>query len=37
VLNDNPQQNTSWSSGSFLRPVSIAPPRLARIGVRLEW
>ena len=33
LLNANPEQNTSWSSGSsFLRPLSIVPPRLARIG-----
>jgi hypothetical protein len=32
VLNDNPEQNTSWSSGSFLRPLSV-PPRLARDSV----
>ena len=38
VLDANPEQNTNWSSGtSFLRPVSIVPPRLARIGVKLEW
>ena len=38
VLNDNLEQNTSWSTGSsFLRPLSIVPPRLARLGVKLEW
>ena len=38
LLNANPEQNTSWSSGpSFLRPLSIVPPRLARLGVKLEW
>jgi hypothetical protein len=38
VLDANPEQNTNWSSGpSFLRPLSIVPPRLARIGVKLEW
>jgi hypothetical protein len=38
LLNANPEQNTSWSSGpSFLRPLSIVPPRVARIGVKLEW
>ena len=38
LLNANPEQNRSWSSGSsFLRPLSIVPPRLARIGVKLEW
>ena len=38
VLDANPEQNTNWSSGpSFLRPLSIVPPRLARIGLKLEW
>jgi hypothetical protein len=37
VLNDDPEQKTSWSSGSFLRPLSIVPPRLARLGVKLDW
>jgi hypothetical protein len=48
VLNANPEQNTSWSSGvfagedgrqqpSFLRPLSIVPPRLARLGLKLDW
>jgi Carboxypeptidase regulatory-like domain/TonB dependent receptor len=38
LLNANPEQNTSWSSGpSFLRPLSIVPPRLARLGVKLDW
>ncbi len=47
VFNDNPEQNTNWSSGllvqdgrerpSFLRPLSIVPPRLARLGVKLDW
>jgi hypothetical protein len=38
LLNANPEQNTSWSSGrSFLRPLSIVAPRLARVGVKLEW
>jgi hypothetical protein len=38
LLNANPEQNTSWSSGSsFLRPLSIVPPRIARIGMKLAW
>jgi hypothetical protein len=38
LLNANPEQNTSWSSGaSFLRPLSIVPPRLGRVGMKLEW
>jgi hypothetical protein len=38
LLNANPEQNINWSSGeSFLRPLNIVPPRLARVGARLEW
>ena len=38
LLNANAEQNTSWSSGSsFLRPLSIVPPRLVRVGMKLEW
>jgi hypothetical protein len=38
LLNGNAEQNANWSSGSsFLRPLSIVPPRLARLGAKLEW
>lgn len=38
LLNANPEQNISWLSGpTFLRPLSIVPPRIARIGVKVEW
>jgi hypothetical protein len=38
LLNANPEQNVNWSSGnSFLRPLSIVSPRMARIGLRLDW
>jgi hypothetical protein len=38
MLNDNAEQNTSWSSGSsFLQPLSIVSPRIARVGVKIEW
>jgi hypothetical protein len=38
MFNANPAQNLSWSSGaSFNRPLSIVPPRLARIGVKLNF
>jgi hypothetical protein len=38
LLNANAEQNTIWSSGaSFLRPLNIVPPRVARVGVKLEW
>jgi hypothetical protein len=37
-FNANPEQNVIWSSGSsFLRPVSILSPRIARIGAKLDW
>jgi hypothetical protein len=38
LLNANPEQNINWSSGpSFLRPLNIVAPRIARIGAKLEW
>ena len=38
MLNANPEQNITWSSGtSFLQPLNIVPPRLARIGAKFEW
>ena len=38
TLNANPEQNISWVSGpSFLRPLTIVPPRIARIGLKLDW
>jgi outer membrane receptor protein involved in Fe transport len=38
IFNTNPEQNTNWSSGpSFLQPLSIVAPRIARVGVKLEW
>jgi hypothetical protein len=38
IFNANPEQTTNWSSGpSFLQPLIIVPPRLARVGVKLEW
>ena len=37
LLNANPEQTTSWSSGTFLRPLSIVPPRIARVGMKLDW
>lgn len=37
-LNANPEQNTIWASGpSFLRPVTIVPPRIARVGMTFDW
>ncbi len=38
MFNENPAQNLQWSSGTaFDRPLSIVPPRLARIGVKLNF
>jgi hypothetical protein len=37
LLNANPEQTTSWSSGTFLRPLSIVPPRIARLGMKFDW
>ena len=38
LLNSNPEQSLGWSSGqSFLRPLSIVPPRMARIGAKIDW
>jgi hypothetical protein len=38
MFNANPEQNLQWSSGtSYNRPLSIVPPRLARIGVKVNF
>jgi hypothetical protein len=38
LFNANPEQTVSWASGpSFLRPLSIVPPRIARVGMQVEW
>jgi hypothetical protein len=38
VLNSNAEQNIVWASGaSYLRPTAIVPPRIARIGAKLNW
>jgi hypothetical protein len=38
MSNANPAQNLQWSSGTaFNRPLSVVPPRLARIGVKLNF
>ena len=37
-LNVNPEQNAIWSSGaSFLRPLTIVSPRIARVGLNVNW
>jgi hypothetical protein len=38
LFNSNPAQNLQWSSGtSYNRPLSVVPPRLARIGVKVNF
>jgi hypothetical protein len=38
MFNTNAEQVITTSSGaSWLRPISITPPRIARIGFRAEW
>ena len=38
VFNANPEQNITWASGaSFLRPTDIVPPRVLRIGAKVNW
>jgi hypothetical protein len=37
ALNANPEQNVSWETRSFLRPVVIVPPRIVRVGFTLDW
>ena len=38
MFNANPAQNLQWSSGtSYNRPLSIVPPRLARISAKLNF
>ena len=38
LFNANPEPNVVWSSGpTFLRPLTIAPPRIVRAGAKLQW
>jgi Carboxypeptidase regulatory-like domain/TonB dependent receptor len=38
ALNTNAEPNVSWSSGrTFLSPLNIVPPRIARLGMELDW
>jgi hypothetical protein len=38
IFNTNAEQALAVGSGSsFLRPSAITPPRLARVGVKLQW
>ena len=38
LLNANPEETAIWTSGSsFLRPLNIVAPRIAQIGMKLDW
>jgi len=37
TLESRLERNTSWSSEPCFLRLSIVPPRLARVGVKLEW
>jgi hypothetical protein len=38
LTNANPASNITWGSGStFLQPVTIIAPRLARFGTKFDW
>jgi len=37
IFNANPEQSTNWVSTSFLRPIVIVAPRIARVGMKLDW
>jgi hypothetical protein len=38
LTNANPASNINWGSGStFLLPITIVSPRLARVGAKFEW
>jgi hypothetical protein len=39
LLNANPEQNINWMSGAgtFRQPIAVVPPRIVRIGAKLDW
>jgi carboxypeptidase family protein/TonB-dependent receptor-like protein len=38
LLNANPAESVVWTSGaSFMRPLAIVAPRIARVGIKLDW
>ena len=38
MFNANPAQNLQWTSGTaYNRPLSVVPPRLARLGLKLNF
>ena len=37
LMNANAEERISWQSGSWLRPLQVIPPRVARISVKLMF
>jgi hypothetical protein len=39
LLNANPEQNINWMSGAgtFQQPIAVVPPRIVRIGAKIDW
>jgi hypothetical protein len=38
IFNTNPETNLSATSGAtWLRPLTIVPPRIAKVGVKFDW
>lgn len=37
LFNNNAEERISWQSGSYLRPLQVIPPRVARVSVRLSF
>ena len=37
IFNANPEQSANWNTINFLRPIVIVPPRIARVGVKVDW
>jgi hypothetical protein len=37
AFNSNAEQNVSWETATFLRPLVIVPPRIARVGFAVDW
>jgi hypothetical protein len=37
LFNSNAEERISWQAGSYLRPLQVIPPRVARVAVRLTF
>ncbi|MBI4886151.1 MAG: TonB-dependent receptor [Acidobacteria bacterium] len=37
LFNSNAEERISWQSGSYLRPLQVIPPRVARVSVKLTF